>query len=45
LLARGTQPIVFGAQNSDVEKMTKEDLTKDVYGFRYAAGRPVRFGC
>ena len=33
-LARGTHPIVFGAQSSDVEKMTKEGFPlKDVYGF------------
>ena len=33
-LARGTHPIVFGAQSSDVEKMAKEGFPlKDVYGF------------
>jgi iron(III) transport system substrate-binding protein len=33
-LARGTHPIVFGAQDSDVEKMTKEGFPlKAVYGF------------
>ncbi len=39
-LARGTHPIVFGAQSSDVEKMTKEGFPlKDVYGFYgYAPG-------
>jgi hypothetical protein len=33
-LARGTYPITFGAQSSDVEKMTKEGFSlKEVYGF------------
>lgn len=33
-LARGTYPIVFGAQSSDVEKMIKEGfLLKEVFGF------------
>lgn len=33
-LARGTQPISFGAQSSDVEKMRKEGFPlKEVYGF------------
>ena len=33
-LARGTYPIVFGAQSSDVEKMRKEGFPlKEIYGF------------
>jgi iron(III) transport system substrate-binding protein len=33
-LARGTYPIVFGAQSSDVEKMVKEGFPlKEVFGF------------
>lgn len=33
-LARGTHPMVFGAQDSDVEKMTKEGFPlRPVYGF------------
>lgn len=33
-LARGTYPIAFGAQSSDVEKMSKEGFPlKEIYGF------------